>query len=184
MKRCLGCWTTWDDAGQACPFCGGLRVDGSYQPSPAEDAVLAAIRGRLADLKAPLVAELRAIAGQSMPDETHLIAFEAHPGEFRREFAVQWDPFDAEVTQLDGGGALLAGAGPLIPPAVSTAPEFEKFPIASIAFHALPSWFAECWRGAGGHACRYPAFLSEHDVGMAFDLNRGRWDVHGERWPA
>ena len=183
MKRCLSCWTSWLDASRACPLCGGLRVDPHYSPSPLEDQVLQAIRGQLAMLKTPLVAELRGVARRVMPGDTYLIDFEAHPGEFHSGFGVRWDPMDAEVTQLDGGGPLLPHVGPLVPPEVSRSRYFEQLPVASIAFHVLPNWFADCWSEAGGGECLYPAYLSEHD-GLAFDLTLRCWDINGERWPA
>jgi hypothetical protein len=136
----------------------------------------------LAALSVPLVEELRALLQKSMPEATHLIDFEAHPGEFRSGFAVRWDPMDVEVTQLEGGSELLEDADPLLPPDLFDAEEFAGIESCSIAFHAMPSWFAERWREAGGESFQYPAYFSEHDSDLAFDLNCRRWDVHGERW--
>ena len=183
VKRCYSCWTTWDDNANACPVCGGLRVDSRYTPSPLEDEVLLGVRERMRELTAPLVRELEAIARAPMPEATYLMGFQAHPGEFRSELSVRWDPMDAEGVQLDGGGPLLEDAGPLIRPRFYD-PPFVEIEVASIAFHALRPWFAECWLAAGGAACAHPAYLSEHDLHMAFDLKHKRWDVLGERWPA
>ena len=182
MKRCRSCWTVWDSRRQRCPFCSGLCIDTNYFPLPQEAEVLAAVQGILKSLAAPLVAELHALIQKPMPKNTHLIDFEAHPGEFRDGFAVQWDPMDAEVTQLDGGGGLLEDAPPLLPLTLFDSEEFRQVESCSIAFHALPNWFAERWKEAGGSEFAYPAFLSEHDSDLAFDLNRRLWDVQGERW--
>jgi hypothetical protein len=182
MKRCLSCWTVWDTADPHCPLCRGLRVEADHTPSPRENELRAMVQARLETFGPRLVEELHGIARASMPAETCLIDFEAQPYRFRYAFAVRWDPMDAELTQLDGGGDLLVGAEPILSADIADAPEYEGLAVASVAFHALPQWFADCWARAGGSACRFPAYLSEHDSSLAFDLRSRTWDVNGARW--
>ena len=61
--------------------------------------------------------------------------------------------------------------------------EKAELDVGDMAFRELVVWFADFWERAGGHACRYPAYIQHHDSGVSFDLRARRWIRNGEKYP-
>lgn len=190
LKLCRSCGTGWDSQEQSCPECGGAAsVDPGEVPSPRGDQFRAEVQQCLEPLTAALTKELRRIAKKTLEEETHLIDFEVHshgyPGyeEAVFTFLIRWDAMDESLGQLDDGGTLLRGRGVALPRELYGAPQYQEFDQNEAAFQVLVDWFADCWEQAGGHQCRYPAYISHHDSPVSFDLKAKHWVRNNAKWP-
>jgi len=133
-----------------------------------------------------LVPELAVIAHAQQPEDTYLLDFEVHSDGFTDGFPVYWDPWSAELSQLDGRTELLPGLPYTLPDEVVDGEAYDKAGINTWneAFQILVLWFGECWHKAGGLECAFPAYICHHDDVESYDLRLLKWISDDEKWPA
>jgi hypothetical protein len=138
-------------------------------------ALTAALVGWLADrLEAPF------------PAAMHLLDFEVFSDAFPVEFPVWMYAKDRHAAPLEDG------TEPVLPEVSCTLPQEVLYDdrylapdinIWSIAAEELITWFASCWRAAGGLDFPHPAYIAPHDHGRSFDLRRNVWVTDSAKWP-
>jgi hypothetical protein len=131
------------------------------------------IAQHLKAITSQLVAGLSSIIGRDAPSDAAALRFEYESPHFDDGFPVMfW--FVLNSGQTGAIQKLLPMLGHTIPEAVVYDARFEAAGLDtwSIASEVFLSWFADCWRDAGGHKFSCPAYLAHHDSIYSFDLTR------------
>ncbi|MDZ4406200.1 hypothetical protein [Prosthecobacter sp.] len=144
-------------------------------PSKLEKELRTQIKVELNHLSERLTKELQEILGVKAPESCSSLRFEFDSPEFSDRFPVvyYWLKGDGQASKVQ---TLLKSTKSTIPEAVLEDPKYDQEGLDTwdIASTEFVSWFAKCWRKAGGRHSTLPAFIAHHDSIYAFDLLNGR----------
>ena len=150
-----------------------------------DDEFRALARRHLEPLTGALVGWLADRLVAPFPAAMHLLDFEVFSDAFPVEFPVWMYAKDRQARPLEDG------TEPVLPEVTGTLPPellYDERYLApdlniwSLAADELITWFASCWRAAGGLDFPHPAYIAPHDHGRCFDLARQVWVDDATRW--
>jgi hypothetical protein len=120
---------------------------------------------------ASLVSTLQVIIGADQPQDTYLFWFEYDSPTFADTFPVMFYRMNRRGHQVEGR-QLLPDLPFAIAPEVLYDSRYEQGDLDTwtLASEVFISWFADCWKVAGGHHSHWPGYLAHHDSIFSIDL--------------